>query len=536
LRMPTRDADLTFAHGPWHGHRLDANVLGTSSAMTRRRGVRSADETASKRGDHTDGATERPNARRPDRLSRRSALVLFSVLAPIVLDVATDTPSTRGHWLGPFLQLVPATQTTSTICAALLTLLTLGMVFGKSDHLAVLLADMSRFRWQWLLPIAPMVCSFFWTRPFVPTDDALYWNAMVVTAPLLIVALIWARCDPIYVASVVASVGFVLRLVHFSEFSIDEGADMLPLVRSGVARFVASQNPYRYYDLPAPLPLTYYPITWLAYVPPYVCHVDLRWTNLIAEVSIPGALLYANSHDIRGRDLSGPSSPSPRTMRLGLLAWAIQFMLPSSIYFDRITTAPVAWALITWCLVLTVRAPAYSWVALALTAGATPLAAIMAPAIFVFWWKRRSLKAAVLATVKAGLLTAAVLAPFVFWSPQGFLDGAVLWFNDLSRYPGTTWRAYRPWARYVGFGGMFWSAGLEHALAPIQWGLVATVTTLFARRAPSDEAFASHVAAAFVAFMLFNSVHWPYFFQPAICAAFVALTFTSSTSVATPSP
>jgi hypothetical protein len=411
------------------------------------------------------------------------------------------------------------------------------MLFGDSERRAARVPQESRFQWQWLFPIVPLVFSFFWTRPFVPTENALYWNAMVVAAPLLILALVWARRDPITIAFVVAGVGMVLRLVHFSEFSVDEGADMLALTRSGVASFVAGHNPYRYYNLPAPLPLTYYPVTWLAYVPPYVCHVDLRWTNLVAEAAVLAALLYADgSLGIRSlRDASAAASPSPRPLRLNLLAWAIAFLLPSSVYFDRITTAPVAWALITWCLVTTERAPAYSWAALALTAAATPLAAVMAPALFVVWWKRGSLNAAALAALKAVLLTAAILAPFVVWSPRGFFEGAVLWFNDLSRYPGTTWRAYRPWARYVGFGGIFWSAGLEHALAPIQWGLVAGVSALLARRAPSSEAFASHVASAFVAFMLFNSVHWPYFFQPAVCAALVALTFASSTGVAAPS-
>jgi hypothetical protein len=457
-------------------------------------------------------------------------LLVFSVLAPIVLDVATDTPSTRGHWLGPFLRLTPATQTTSAICAALLVLLTAGMLFGKSDRLAAWLTHTPRFRWPWLLPVAPMMLSFFWTRPLVPANAALSWDAVVVIAPLLIVAVLAARWDPICVVFVVAAVGVALRWVHFSAFSIDEGADMLPLTRSGVASFVAGQNPYRYYDLPEPVPLTYYPITWLAYVPAYVGHVDLRWTNLVAEAAILGALIHAShasgSHGVRlWRDPSATPSESARA-RLGLLAWAIQFMLPSSVYFDRITTAPVAWALIAWCLVVVVRAPAYSWALLALTAAATPLAAIMAPAVFVMWWRRRSPREAVLAAGKAALLTAAVLAPFVVWSPRGFLDGAVLWFNDLSRYPGVTWRAYRPWARYVGFGGIFWSAGLERALAPIQWCLVAWVTALFARRAPSAGAFASHAAAAFVAFMSFNSVHWPYFFEPAVCAALVGLCFS----------
>ncbi len=460
-------------------------------------------------------------------MSRRTGLLFFVALAPLVLDAATDTPSTRGHWLGPFFRLTPATQTTSVVCALLLVVLTLGVLFGRPDRGPSRPPD-ARLPGLWLLPVAPMVLSFFWTRPFVPANDALAWNAMVVAAPLGVAALVSARRDPVWIALVVAGVGVVLRWVHFAEFPIDEGADMLPLTRSAVATFVAGNSPYRYYDLPDPLPLTYYPITWLAYVPPYLAHLDLRCTNLVAELAIPVALVHAGgSGDRFGRRRSGPPSPPASPPRLALLAWAFQFLLPSTIYFDRITTAPVAWALLTWCLVAVVRAPARSWFALGLAAAATPLAAVMAPATIVAWWKGQSPRRAVIAAAKTALLTAAILAPFVIASPRGFLDGAVWWFNDLSRYPATTWRAYRPWARYVGFGGLFWSAGCERGLAPIQWGLVASTAALLARRARTEsalgEAYAAHAAAAFVAFMSFNSVHWPYFFQPAICAALVAL-------------
>jgi uncharacterized membrane protein len=205
----------------------------------------------------------------------------------------------------------------------------------------------------------------------------------------------------------------------------------------------------------------------------------------------------------------------------GLLAWGFVFLLPSSIYFDRVTTAPVAWALITWCVALLARRSRHDWVLLGATAAATPLAAVLVPFVCVVWWKQHSLRGMVRRGLQAALLASLVIVPFVLWSPRGFVDGAVLWFNDLSRYPGVSWTAYQPWARYAGFGGLFWRAGLARALAPVQWLLVGSLTFLFARR--GARRLAAHVAAAFVAFMLFNSVHWPYFYQPAIFVALLAI-------------
>jgi hypothetical protein len=205
------------------------------------------------------------------------------------------------------------------------------------------------------------------------------------------------------------------------------------------------------------------------------------------------------------------------------LAWGFHFLLPSSVYFDRITTAPVAWALISWCVALSARESRYGWLLLGLTAAATPLALIVAPLVFATWWFQHSPREASIRGVKALLVATVICAPFIIWSPRGFVNGTVLWFNDLSRYPSVTWRAYRPWERYIGFGGLFWRTGFERALAPIQWLLVGGIAALYAKRGAPGELLPSHVAGAFVAFMAFNSVHWPYFYQPAIYGALLAI-------------
>jgi len=121
------------------------------------------------------------------------------------------------------------------------------------------------------------------------------------------------------------------------------------------------------------------------------------------------------------------------------------------------------------------------------------------------------------------VVAAICIVPFYLWSPRGFIDGTVLWFNDLKRFPGTKWVAYQTWQRYVGFGGLFWRAGLQKWLAVIQWSLVLAVAALFLRRGCHRHLLPGHVASAFIAFMVFNSVHWPYFYQPSLVCGLMAL-------------
>jgi hypothetical protein len=459
-------------------------------------------------------------------MTRFARPLVFAICASSLIDVATDTPSVRGHWLGPFFQLTPATQLTSACCAAALTLLALFMLFERSEGSGAApepkgAADGGVIsRLIRLLPATSMVYVLFWTQPHVDRAFAIPWNAMVVVAPIFIGISAFRCWPPLWTAAVVAVVGITVRLVHFARFPIDEGADMLPLTQSALASFLAGKNPYTYYDLPGPVPLTYYPLTWLAFLPPYLAHVDLRWTNIVAELAVLAAIVGAGRSRGKAGTKAGDAAASFMNPEgVAVLVWSFQFLLPSTVYFDRITTAPVAWALISWCIVLLARESAYAWVMLGLTAAGTPLASIVAPFAFVTWWQRHSPREAAIRTLSAGLVAGVILAPFVLWSPRGFIDGAVLWFNDLSRYPGVTWRAYQPWARYLGFGGLFWREGLERALAPIQWLLVGGVTVLFARRRARADLLACHVAAAFVAFMVFSSVNWPYFYQPAIYSA-----------------
>jgi hypothetical protein len=444
-------------------------------------------------------------------------LLAFVLLVSLTIDFSTDTPYLPGKWLGPFYRLGPATQFTSAACAAVLCLLALLPLIGvrrrNESASSVVVGASVVLR---LLPLTSMLFAFFWSRPHLRAGLVVPFSVFIVAAAGLVVFGAVRRWPAIRIALVAALAGIALRLVHFHRFPIDVGGDMLPLTRSALDSLLAGRSPYAYHKVPDLLPLTYYPLTWLAYLPAYLVHIDLRWTNLAAELAIPAAAVYAHR---RTRSVAVWND----TAGVALLLWSFVFLLPSSIFFDRITTAPVAWALLAWTMAVVVRGSGWDWLLAGLLAAATPLAALLAPFLGLTWWRRLSRRQAIARATLATATALIFIVPFYLWSPRGFVDGAILWFNDLKRFPGTKWNAYQTWQRYVGFGGLFWRAGLQRWLAVIQWSLVAGVAALYLRRGSDRRVLPAYVASAFILFMVFNSVHWPYFYQPVLWCGLVAL-------------
>ncbi len=315
--------------------------------------------------------------------------------------------------------------------------------------------------------------------------------------------------------------GSVARLVCYGQVPLHpERSDMLPLVQNALANLLNGQSPYAIYQMPWELPLTYLPLTWLAYLPAYLVGLDIRLTNLGYELGIGATLLWfyrVGNHTDDTQQLHRPLAD------MSLLLWAWVFLLPTSLNWSLATTAPVQWAMLTLTLTLLLARRAWvSGVALGLCAAATPLVTIIAPFVILTWYRWHGWRTALRLMVSAGLVAAGGILPFLLWSPEAFVFGVWRWFNDNDLYPRMGWELGHTWAHMVGFSGVFWRRELVGVLKPLQLLLLAGLVASFWRWQADQRTLAPLITAAFLLFMVFNPVLWPYLYYPALFSALLA--------------
>jgi hypothetical protein len=212
--------------------------------------------------------------------------------------------------------------------------------------------------------------------------------------------------------------------------------------------------------------------------------------------------------------------------------WATSFVLVGGVRTDAIATAAVGWLALSALVACVAIFPRWQALALGLAAGTTPLCAVLAPLVLVSWALRLGRRQLLQSLLVSAAVAGAILLPFLLWDRHPFIEGTLLWFNDLDNFPRLKWRQSRTWIRFSGLSGYFWEHGLEVWLKRVQMlALLATTLLHFlglrkiASRAEGpapDVLIAVHGAAAFLLFMVVNPVLWPYFFHPALMMALVA--------------
>jgi hypothetical protein len=313
---------------------------------------------------------------------------------------------------------------------------------------------------------------------------------------LLVIAWRWPRPAALFATALV--LGGAARLIGAAALPIiPEHGDMLPLVRGALQRLLVGQSPYAIYTMPWPVPLTYLPISWLAYLPPALLGLDIRLSNLIAEICV-GVMLWRRSPAAAG-------------------LWSWMFLQPSVLNWSLTTTAPIWWAVLAAVLAALPERRRGVWIWLGLAGATSPFAIIVAPFVAI---ARRAdgWRQLVRGSATALLVGAAWLTPFLIWDAAMVQDGVWLWFNDLARYPRLRWELDHTWASQLGFSGSFWRRGLEGWLKPIQAGMLLLIGGHAWWRRPSDAALIAALAAALLLFMAFNPVLWPYLYQQAAIA------------------
>lgn len=350
---------------------------------------------------------------------------------------------------------------------------------------------------------------------------ALTWPWLIwASVGLLVFA--WALLRPISSSALAlwaALLGSAARIMAFGDLAIlPRNGDMLPLVEAALANLLQGDNPYQIYQMPWEVPLTYLPATWLAYLPAFLLGLDIRITNILAELSIGGALFWLfrslKEQPLRQKDAG-----------LALAVWACIFLQPSSLNWSLSTTAPVFWACLVLGLVLLLSERHWrAALVLGIAAAASPLSVIVIPFVALFWLRRFGWYRTAALLLGFASCFGVLVAPFLLWSPESFLFGVWRWFNDNSLYPRLRWEMDHTWARMPGLSGIFWRRGLEYLLKPIQISMMFGLVIWFVRHGALERLLAPTIVAAYILFTVFNPVVWPYFYVPALVMALVALT------------
>ncbi|HUS17208.1 MAG TPA: hypothetical protein VM536_19605 [Chloroflexia bacterium] len=339
---------------------------------------------------------------------------------------------------------------------------------------------------------------------------------VLLGAGLLAGAVGLARMSPTRFLAAAIGAGLALRLLGLLLIPLTiRLGDMLPLIGMATDRLLQGQDPYIIYQMPWELPLTYWPLTVLSYIPAALAGVDARLINLLVGPAIGALLLWAG-----GRQ--GPCWAAP--------AFGLLYLTPTMFQWDLSTAAPPYWGWIAVAFALTVvsaRRRANWWppgAGVGAAMAAAPLALPFLPALGILWLQngRRPALRRVLA---AGAVLALIVGPFVLWDPAGFWNGAVGWFNDLDQLPLLKWQTDRSWAFEIGLTGPLWQAGLQGWLKPVQVILLGSIFLLgsWQRAVRTPEAALRWGAASYLLFMVTNPVIWPYLYMPALLAVVFAL-------------
>jgi hypothetical protein len=414
--------------------------------------------------------------------------------------------------------------TLPTVAAAALAALAICLLVPPSFRGATFAPYSVPQHWIALLPLLGFVPAVLDLVAFVPQDGGWTPERLFLLIGGGLLLLVLSRASAGWVALAALILGTIIRLIHMEHLPIaPENGDMLPLVQGAISNLLDGRSPYMLYRMPWEVPLTYLPITWLSYLPAYLFGIDLRWTNIVAEIGIVLALAWLSAQR-NGWQITWRHEAS-------LLLWAWLFLQPSVIHWDTGNSAPITWLLLAALLTLVLAGHERgAAIGLGLAAAGTPLVTVFGPFIALYWLRRHgwqpTMRLLLLSTIVAG----AVILPFFLAAPRDFMMGTYQWFNTIEGWPRQKWNETDPhiWSVITGFSGEFWLRGTETWLKSIQALIVGGISVAYWLRGAQAETLSLHATAAYLGFMLFNPVLWPYLYNPALIVCLVGITAFSA--------
>lgn len=352
----------------------------------------------------------------------------------------------------------------------------------------------------------------------LPDESTLVAVALWFAAGCLALLVLIAPRRPVWWLGGLLAAGLFVRATGLGVWEIDPATrDMLALIMSAHDSLLAGENPYRLHQMQVDsvVPLTYLPGMWLAYLPPRLVDLDIRWMGLVADAVIVVSLWLAARGGGRRTLTVSRSIDWRQAAALGV--GAVWLFLPS-VHWNGIYAEPHVWWAVLAALLAAVALRRW-WAAAALLGlavctrhfGVVVLPFVLVAMVRDLGWRQMVPRLAVSGGVAAVLLT-----PFVAWDSDSFWFGTFRWLREYGP-EHQTW-----FYRKFGFAGPMYEHGLADWL-PLAQGAVIIVFGLVALAVVGpreNRRFFGVAGAAYLFFVMFNGLIWQSFYLGA--ALFVA--------------
>jgi len=350
----------------------------------------------------------------------------------------------------------------------------------------------------------------YWEHAWYPVHDRIEEIGIGACYAAVAVPAVF-RLRPVLALVIYLVAGSFLRGLAIFQWEMDPAhRDMIPLIHNGALAFLDGHNPYRIYYCDHDLPLTYLPLLWLTYLPVVAAGLEPRIMSVLLCAAAT-FVLYLWKGRRRGDD------------DLFLYIAAVWFFQAEVIWVAVFTESPPYWLfafLLLWAVVR--RRKGAAALALGLMLASRHFALLFVPFAVVWFLLReggeggqetRPIDAGSLIYPAASAAVACLfIVPFVVGSPLSFFFGTLHWLTGF----GPTHRGW--WDVAISVSPLFYSAHLEKMLLPLQGAIYAAVFLGFLAAAARKRfslpwvrrnvwAFA---AAAYILFMVFNSLVWRY--------------------------
>ena len=264
-----------------------------------------------------------------------------------------------------------------------------------------------------LLILANSIFLFTRSNRFRKAEQSFYAVSSRTLNP--IARFVLSNSLPIFV--LVLASGVIVRLNMISTYPIDyRSADMLPIIKSAITAFLSGDNPYQVYNLPGPVPLGYFPLLWMSYIPAVVLRLDLRIVGLIICTAI--FFVFWNE----SRRLKGTIGSKPLEALLAFFLGIVFFLSPYLIFFTATGHPYPYWLFLTFFLYflqndrLTLAA-----VFLGLAISTRQPATILVPFFLIYLFKNFPRRECFRCLLLLILSSAFLVLPFLLADPKAFL-------------------------------------------------------------------------------------------------------------------